>query len=131
MKTGTIYLVRHGESTGNTRGAFLGLNDPPLTDCGKNQALFLGKELACLNATVIASSPLKRARQTAEVLAAKLDLPVVIEGALIEQDFGLWDGSTLEEVEQLFPRDYQIWIDGPPSQSPLSDAARYPRVCRG
>jgi broad specificity phosphatase PhoE len=89
-----LILVRHGESTGNADGLLLGRMDAPLTDRGLAQARTLGPALPAV-ARVI-SSPLARARDTAEALAT--GLPIEIDDRWIEVDYGEFDGRPLGAV---------------------------------
>ena len=89
-----LILVRHGESTGNADGLLLGRMDAPLTDRGTAQARTLGPTLPTV-ARVI-SSPLARARDTAEALAT--GLPIEIDDRWIEVDYGEFDGRPLGAV---------------------------------
>jgi broad specificity phosphatase PhoE len=89
-----LILVRHGESTGNADGLLLGRMDAPLTDRGLAQARTLAPVLPPV-ARVI-SSPLARARHTAEALA--IGLPIEIDDRWIEVDYGEFDGRPLGAV---------------------------------
>jgi broad specificity phosphatase PhoE len=89
-----LILVRHGESTGNADGLLLGRMDAPLTDRGMAQARTLGPALPPV-ARVI-SSPLARARHTAEALGT--GLPIEIDDRWIEVDYGEFDGRPLGAV---------------------------------
>jgi broad specificity phosphatase PhoE len=89
-----LILVRHGESTGNADGLLLGRMDAPLTDRGRAQARTLGPALPAV-ARVI-SSPLARARHTAEALGT--GLPIEIDDRWIEVDYGEFDGRPLGAV---------------------------------
>ncbi len=89
-----LILIRHGESTGNAEGLLLGRIDSPLTDRGLEQARSLAATVA--GATRLISSPLARARDTAEALAT--GLPVEIDDRWIEVDYGEYDGRRLGDV---------------------------------
>jgi broad specificity phosphatase PhoE len=89
-----LILVRHGESTGNADGLLLGRMDVPLTERGLAQARTLGPSVA--GATRVISSPLARARDTAEALGT--GLPVEIDDRWIEVDYGEFDGRPLGSV---------------------------------
>ncbi len=89
-----LILVRHGESTGNAAGLLLGRLDAPLTDRGRAQARSVGEVLA--GATRLISSPLSRARDTAEALGTGLGLEV--DERWIEVDYGEYDGRALDDV---------------------------------
>ncbi len=89
-----LILVRHGESTGNADGLLLGRLDAPLTERGLAQARTLGPSVA--GATRLISSPLARARDTAEALGT--GLPIEIDDRWIEVDYGEFDGRPLGAV---------------------------------
>ena len=89
-----LILIRHGESTGNADGLLLGRLDAPLTERGLEQAGSLGSSLTGVSRVI--SSPLSRARDTAEALG--LGVPVEIDQRWIEVDYGEFDGQPLGEV---------------------------------
>ena len=89
-----LILVRHGESTGNAEGRLLGRIDAPLTDRGRSQARALAASVA--GATRILSSPLTRARETAEEL--RTGLPIEVDERWVELDYGEFDGRPLASV---------------------------------
>ena len=99
-----LLLVRHGESTWNAHGRWQGWADPPLSDLGRAQAEAAAPAAAPVDAVV--SSDLQRARTTAELMAAVLDLDpaaVVIEPDLRERDVGDFTGLTRVEIEERWP----------------------------
>jgi probable phosphoglycerate mutase len=89
-----LILIRHGESTGNAAGLLLGRIDSPLTERGLAQARSLAATVA--DATRLVSSPLARARDTADALGT--GLPVEIDERWIEVDYGEYDGQALGSV---------------------------------
>ena len=96
-----LVLVRHGESTGNAEGRLLGRLDAPLTERGRRQAEAVGKALAA--PARIVTSPLARARATAEAIALATGHPVddlVVDERWIEADFGALDGCELTAVPE-------------------------------
>jgi ribonuclease H / adenosylcobalamin/alpha-ribazole phosphatase len=82
-----IHLIRHGETDGN-RTYYVGRKDVLLNPTGLAQARALADQLGSLPIRAILASPLTRARQTAQPLADRLGLPVSVDAALIEFDFG-------------------------------------------
>ena len=97
-----LLLLRHGESEWNRLHRYQGLADPALTALGEEQARLAAEVLTGVER--VASSDLKRARRTAELLAAALDTgSVVIEPGLRERDTGEWTGLTKEEIERRWP----------------------------
>ncbi len=87
-----IVFARHGQTAPNRDGLVLGRADPELTDEGHRQAALLGAALGGEPVTAIVTSPLVRARQTAEVIAAACGLPVTVDERLVEIDWGTWEG---------------------------------------
>jgi broad specificity phosphatase PhoE len=106
----TILMARHGETDWNRERRFQGHADPPLNEAGRQQARELADALAGSGVTAVYSSPLARARQTAETVAEALELPLETHAALREVDVGSWEGLTRDEVEQRFPVGFQRWF---------------------
>ena len=107
-----ILLARHGETDWNRVGRWQGHADPPLNDAGRGQAAELAERLAGDGIAAIYSSDLRRASQTARVVADRLGLAVVEDAGLREIDVGSWSGLTRAEVEQGFPEGYARWLEG-------------------
>ena len=107
----TILLARHGETDWNREGRFQGHADPPLNETGRAQAAVLAMELADVALAAVYSSPLRRALETAEVVAAQHELEPVAVDALREVDVGSWEGLTRAEVEARFPQQLGRWLD--------------------
>jgi broad specificity phosphatase PhoE len=112
MAPTTILLVRHGETDWNRDGRVQGQSDPPLNDLGREQAHALAGTLAGEQVDAIYASDLRRARETAEILAGELGLPVVVDAGLRELDFGRWEGHTIAELEALCPDAVERWQTG-------------------
>ncbi len=109
----TILLVRHGESTDNVARR-LGSLGPgaPLTDRGRAQAGALALRLASRNVAAVYASPLLRARQTAEILAATLACGISTRDDLREIGLGLTEGSTAESDIARIGAQYLRWLSG-------------------
>jgi broad specificity phosphatase PhoE len=97
----TLLLVRHGETDWNAEGRLQGHTDTPLNELGRRQALTLADELAGDGIEAVYSSDLARARETAEIVAGRLGLPVVLDPDLREKDWGTWEGLTGAERERV------------------------------
>lgn len=106
--------MRHGETRWNAEGRFQGRSDNPLTSLGRRQASENGRKLKAhlehlgLESSRFATyaSPLRRARQTMEAVAAQVGIPesqVNIDTRLAEASFGRWEGMTTLEVKARFP----------------------------
>ena len=125
----SIVLVRHGESDLNAAGRFVGRSDPPLNARGERQARDLGAKIARFAPDVVVASPLRRARQTAELGTATSRPAVVVEvdASLREVDFGAWEGLTFEEAREKDPARFAAFesgqIDGFPGGESVQDVA--------
>jgi broad specificity phosphatase PhoE/ribonuclease HI len=110
----TLILVRHGETVHTTEKRFSGRGgaDPGLNSDGQAQVRAVADWLAPLADEIDAmvSSPLRRTRETAEILAARLEKRFDVEDGLAEAAFGTWDGLTFREVQQQFPDDLDAWL---------------------
>ena len=99
-----LLLVRHGQSEWNAMGRWQGKANPPLTNLGKEQALLASKKLP--DFSILASSDLVRARETAEIFARAHDKEpndIFIEPQVQERDAGEFSGLTRDEIDKKFP----------------------------
>lgn len=106
----TVALVRHGETVANLEGRWHGTTDGPLSDHGREQTERFAA--AHNGATRLFTSPLERARLTAEAYARRHRLAACLEPGLVEIDFSSWEGLTTSEIEQRFPADWSAVFDG-------------------
>ena len=113
-----VLLLRHGQTPMSAAGVFSGRSDPDLTDLGRSQAERAASWLASRQEAgegidEIITSPLARARQTAEAAAGALGMDVTTAEDLIETDFGVWEGLTFDEVHRRWPEEHAAWVDDP------------------
>jgi len=107
----TTILLRHGETPLSPEKRFSGRGDAGLTEVGIRQARSLAAYVGRLGTPdAVVSSPLPRARQTADIVAASLGLPVAEEPGFAETDFGEWEGLTLGEVRDKWPEEVHAWL---------------------
>jgi broad specificity phosphatase PhoE len=106
-----LLLVRHGETDWNRDGRWQGGSDTRLNDVGREQAEALAEQLDG-EIDVVYSSDLARARETAEIVAAKLGLEVRLDPRLRERGFGSWEGLTTTEIEERFADAHRRWLAG-------------------
>lgn len=101
-----ITLLRHGESVGNAESRWQGQSDFPLTDTGRAQAAALAERWKKeeLEFDLVISSPLLRAKETAEIVASALNASIEFEPLWLERDSGEFSGLTAHEVRQNFQR---------------------------
>ena len=106
--TGNFYFVRHGQSIANTKKVIQGHLNSQLSELGKKQAVQVGKWFRGKGIQTILSSPLTRARTTAEIIAEETDCcKVEVLPNLIELDTGVFSGLSLEEAAKKYPEDYR------------------------
>ncbi|MEU1434904.1 bifunctional RNase H/acid phosphatase [Streptomyces sp. NPDC005786] len=109
----TFVLLRHGETalTPEKRFSGSGGTDPELSAVGRGQAEHAADAFAARGTVQeIVSSPLRRCRETAGAVAARLGLEVRIEDGLRETDFGAWEGLTFGEVRERYGADLDAWL---------------------
>jgi len=105
-----LILARHGETAGNRERLALGRLDVPLNDTGCLQARALAASLQRAPLAAVYSSPLRRALETAEAIAAPHSLEVCIEEGLAEMDIGEMDGHSIEEMQKLHGDFLRRWF---------------------
>jgi probable phosphoglycerate mutase len=111
----TLVLVRHGVTAQTVAKRFsggLGGENPPLIEEGRAQIRSTADWLAALGheATTVIASPVRRTRESAEIIAERLDLPLVEEAGFAEMEFGEWDGLTFGEVARQHEETFTAWL---------------------
>jgi broad specificity phosphatase PhoE len=109
----TLFLVRHGRTGWNKEQIFRGTKDVPLDAVGREEALLVGERLKGERLRAVYSSPLSRAKETAEAIARFHNVEVQVLAGLIDLNFGEWEGQSLEEVKKQYPDLYQQWLQEP------------------
>lgn len=112
-----LILVRHGESTFNVEGRHPGqLPGIPLTDQGRRQAHAAAVALAALPLSAIITSPLERARETAEIIARGWGLPVYLDARLKDTEVGPFAGKTIAELKDV--PEWKAFVEHPDAPPP-------------
>ncbi len=113
-----LVIWRHGRTEWNASGRFQGQLDPPLDDRGREQAAAAAPHLVAAGLspenTVVVSSDLRRAAETATALTGLLGVPLRLDPRLREHGLGTWEGLTRDEVAASFPDQYADWLAGRP-----------------
>jgi ribonuclease H / adenosylcobalamin/alpha-ribazole phosphatase len=111
-------LLRHGQTALSAERRFAGRGDIPLTEVGQRQAAAVAARLAARGGIdLIVTSPLQRARRTAEAVAGTTGVALQVEDDLAETDFGKWEGLTFAEASERWPDELSAWLasgDVPP-----------------
>jgi broad specificity phosphatase PhoE len=120
-----VILVRHGQTDENISGRISGQGNAPLNASGREQAQLAATVLIPLGVTHLFASPVARARQTAEVLAQHLQLPIEEEADLREVEYGEWEGKFFRDIRQ-HPMAHQVFHD--PIQAVFPEGESLPAV---
>jgi broad specificity phosphatase PhoE len=112
MSTTELVFVRHGETRSNIEQLLHGRTDEPLNALGKRQAQRVAERLgASRDLDLIYSSPLARARVTAESIAKQIGIDARIHPGLAEYHFGDFEGFTINRIKDEHPKIYQGMFD--------------------
>jgi broad specificity phosphatase PhoE len=110
----TVLLTRHGRTDRSEPEQYLGQRiDVGLSDAGREEARRLTERLTGVRLDRIVSSPLARSAETAEIVAAGRQ--VELDKRLAELDYGRWEGLTLEQIEEQFPGEHELYEADPAS----------------
>ncbi|AHH16949.1 putative phosphoglycerate mutase [Nocardia nova SH22a] len=114
-----LLLLRHGQTALSVQRRYSGRGNPELTELGREQAARAAKYLAAKgDIAAVVTSPLDRARETAQAAAQALDVPVRVLDSLTETDFGEWEGLTFGEAAERDPDLHQRWLGDPSLPAP-------------
>jgi phosphoserine phosphatase len=108
-----LFVVRHGETEWVRERRFAGSRDIPLTAAGRDQCAAVARALASATVAAVYTSPLERARASAEVIAKPHGLAVRIVPAFSEMTFGSWEGLTRDEARARDPEAWAQWRSAP------------------
>ncbi len=132
-----LIFLRHGETPHTVEKRFSGSggDDPALSETGRAQALAAAEYLTRIGGVdAMVTSPMRRTRETAELVGAKLGLEPVVDDGWREVSFGDWDGHTFAEIQQKWPDAMNAWLDStavaPPGGESFDACARRTRSAR-
>jgi broad specificity phosphatase PhoE/ribonuclease HI len=125
----TTVLLRHGQTPLSDERRFAGRADIPLTETGLRQAEAVAQRLAARGGIdAIVTSPLRRARDTADAVASATGAPVRVDDAWMELDFGEWEGLSYAEAAERWPAEMAAWLKdsvvAPPGGESIAAATR-------
>ena len=119
-----LWLARHGATLWNSEQRFCGHSDVPLSSEGRAQARWLAHSLQAQHVSIIYTSDLLRARQTAEMIAGQ-STRIEVSSAWRELAFGAWEGLTYAQITQQFPSNLEFFSHplsaSPPDGETLQD----------
>jgi len=132
-----LYMVRHGQTASSRENRFSGSSDPPLTAVGEAMARAFAQAYASLIWDAIYTSPMLRARQTADPLCRLTGVQATVEDGLKEIAYGEWEDLRQDEVKERWPEAFAYWADDvasrgtPGGETAFQVAARAMRVVEG
>jgi 2,3-bisphosphoglycerate-dependent phosphoglycerate mutase len=104
-----LYCVRHGESLYNAEGRVQGQSDVALSEFGRSQSAAVAEALAEKSLDALYSSPLRRAMETAEVVARRTGLPIQTDPRLKEVNAGIFQDRLRADLQREFPEELSRW----------------------
>lgn len=119
----TLILIRHGVTPLTAQKRFSGglaSSNPGLSDEGRDQVKATAQWVSPAGASIdsVIASPVRRTRESGEIVAAALGLGLAEEPGFAEMEFGVWDGLTFAEVSQKFPGQVEKWVARDPDYAP-------------
>lgn len=123
-----LYLVRHGETDWNTERRLQGRADIMLNEFGRSLAVKTGKGLENIRFDVCFTSPLKRAKETAELILAGRDVQIVEDERIIEMSFADWEGRHCSKERWEVPDSFQKFFDDPANFEPAPEGESFEQV---
>lgn len=123
-----VWLVRHGQTDWNLERRYQGHSDVPLNATGVQQAALAAEALMGRRYAAIYSSDLRRARTTAEIIAQRLGMEVILDPRLREVNFGAWEGLVAAQIQERFPTEWNARLADtqharPPGGESVQDVA--------
>jgi len=132
-----LIFLRHGETPHTVEKRFSGSggDNPGLSDTGRAQAHAAAEYLSRIGGVdALVTSPMRRTRETAEVVGAGLGLEPIVDDGWVEVAFGDWDGHTFAEIQQKWPDALNAWMEStsvaPPGGESFDLCARRARSAR-
>jgi len=125
-----LFLARHGETDWNREGRFQGQADPPLNAAGQAQARALAERLAGQSFDAIYTSDLRRAVETAQIVAQGLGLSVWVDTRLREVNQGEWEGILASDIAVRYPKEWESRQQDPVNARPPGGETIAEVACR-
>ncbi len=125
-----IYLIRHGETDWNSKRLLQGVTDIPLNQAGIDAAEITARGLKEVPFDLILTSPLQRAKKTAEIIKGNRDIPLLVEDRLIEIGFGIYEGLCCAKENFTIPDpDFVNFFKDPGNYNPPEGGESIAHLC--
>lgn len=126
-----IYILRHGETTWNRARLLQGRSDIELNENGRKLAMETAEGMKDIPFDVIFTSPLKRAKETARLVTAGRDIPMIEDERIMEISFGEYEGRPWRKTED-FPGEENIYrfFNHPEQYVPVAGGESLQQLCR-
>lgn len=108
-----LYFIRHAEAKANVSGHCYGITESDVTTHGKEQLARLAERFKDVHIEAIYSSPMKRTLTTAKAVNNHNDVALIEDKGLIEINAGIWETQKWDDLEGLYPEDFDIWVNKP------------------
>lgn len=113
-----LYFVRHGETEYNKRKSYYGALDAPLNFTGELQSKAVAAYFSEIPIDCVISSNLKRSIETADIITAGRQIKRMRDDRLAEQDLGIFEGLTYQQLQELYPAEFRRWNQYWDTQAP-------------
>ena len=123
-----LFLVRHGETDWNIERRLQGQVDIQLNEFGRKLAVKTGMELSNISFDVCFTSPLKRAKETAELILDGKAVPIIDDERIIEMAFADWEGKHCSKERWEVPDSFQKFFDDPANFEPAPEGESFEQV---
>lgn len=126
-----LYMIRHGETDKNKGKLLQGRSDIPLNEYGRDLARITAQALRGVPFDIIFTSPLQRARETAEILRLERQIPIVVESRIQEISFGEYEGHCYGKENYDIPDpDFGYFFSAPEKYRPAPSGEPFEAVIR-
>lgn len=113
-----LLVIRHGETDWNRHKVFRGTHDIPLNENGRAQARLVAAALEGTAIDAIYTSPLSRAKETAEIVSEPHGIQPTVHDGFMDMDYGEWTGNADSEVAERWPAEHAAWATTPHTVRP-------------
>lgn len=124
-----IYMIRHGETDWNKMRKLQGQVDIPLNEFGRHLAVETAHALKDISFDIVYTSPLKRAKETAELVIGERDIPIIEDKRIMEMGFGEFEGLCCREEGWNIPDpDFRFFFNAPEKYNPPKGGESFGQV---